>query len=64
MADTDFGSGPAVEFGANEWLVEEMRDLYDADPASVGEAWRALFEEQTPTAPRRCPADAEDSATG
>jgi 2-oxoglutarate dehydrogenase E1 component len=53
-----------VEFGANEWLVEEMRDLYDADPASVGEAWRALFEEQTPTAPRRCPADAEDSATG
>ncbi len=32
------------EFGANEWMVEEMRESFSADPASVPEAWRALFE--------------------
>ncbi|WP_205471016.1 multifunctional oxoglutarate decarboxylase/oxoglutarate dehydrogenase thiamine pyrophosphate-binding subunit/dihydrolipoyllysine-residue succinyltransferase subunit [Nocardioides sp. SYSU D00038] len=31
------------DFGANEWLVEEMRDQYDADPASVDPSWAAYF---------------------
>ena len=31
-------------FGANEWMVEEMRDAWRSDPASVGPRWRSLFE--------------------
>ena len=37
------GSGVAG-FGANEWMVEEMRDAWRSDPASVGPRWRSLFE--------------------
>lgn len=32
------------EFGANEWLVEEMYDRYQADPSSVDERWVAYFK--------------------
>ncbi|MBF0698388.1 2-oxoglutarate dehydrogenase E1 subunit family protein, partial [Actinomyces bowdenii] len=31
-------------FGANEWIVEEMRAAWSADPASVSTQWRELFE--------------------
>ncbi|TIC88790.1 multifunctional oxoglutarate decarboxylase/oxoglutarate dehydrogenase thiamine pyrophosphate-binding subunit/dihydrolipoyllysine-residue succinyltransferase subunit [Nocardioides sp. GY 10113] len=31
------------DFGANEWLVEEMRARFDADPSSVDEAWARYF---------------------
>ncbi|MEQ6900091.1 multifunctional oxoglutarate decarboxylase/oxoglutarate dehydrogenase thiamine pyrophosphate-binding subunit/dihydrolipoyllysine-residue succinyltransferase subunit [Nocardioides sp. YIM 152588] len=31
------------DFGANEWLVEEMRARFDADPGSVDEAWARYF---------------------
>ncbi len=31
------------DFGANEWLVEEMKERFDADPASVDQAWAAYF---------------------
>ena len=34
----------AAGFGANEWMVEEMRDAWLADPSSVTPQWRALFE--------------------
>ena len=37
--------------GANAWVIDEMRDLWAADPASVDEAWRALFEGETPDTP-------------
>ncbi|MYA85166.1 MAG: multifunctional oxoglutarate decarboxylase/oxoglutarate dehydrogenase thiamine pyrophosphate-binding subunit/dihydrolipoyllysine-residue succinyltransferase subunit, partial [Acidimicrobiaceae bacterium] len=37
--------------GANAWVIDEMRDLWAADPASVDEAWRALFEGESPDAP-------------
>ena len=30
-------------FGANEWMVEEMREAWLADPSSVTPQWRALF---------------------
>jgi 2-oxoglutarate decarboxylase len=30
-------------FGANDWLVDEMREQWVEDPASVPDAWRALF---------------------
>jgi 2-oxoglutarate dehydrogenase E1 component len=33
------------DFGANEWLVEEMRERFDDDPGSVGPEWRRHFED-------------------
>ncbi|UDY24695.1 multifunctional oxoglutarate decarboxylase/oxoglutarate dehydrogenase thiamine pyrophosphate-binding subunit/dihydrolipoyllysine-residue succinyltransferase subunit [Nocardioides sp. Kera G14] len=32
------------EFGANEWLVEEMYDQYRKDPSSVDPVWVKFFE--------------------
>nr|WP_267895243.1 multifunctional oxoglutarate decarboxylase/oxoglutarate dehydrogenase thiamine pyrophosphate-binding subunit/dihydrolipoyllysine-residue succinyltransferase subunit [Nocardioides terrigena] len=34
---------PSADLGANEWLVEEMREQYDKDPGSVGPQWAAFF---------------------
>ncbi|MEI6476129.1 MAG: multifunctional oxoglutarate decarboxylase/oxoglutarate dehydrogenase thiamine pyrophosphate-binding subunit/dihydrolipoyllysine-residue succinyltransferase subunit [Actinomycetes bacterium] len=33
------------QFGANEWLVDEMHERYLQDPSSVDSAWIALFAE-------------------
>ena len=41
-------SEPSDEVGANAWVIDEMRDLWAADPASVDDSWRALFEGATP----------------
>jgi 2-oxoglutarate dehydrogenase E1 component len=30
-------------FGANDWLVDEMRERWEEDPDSVSEEWRTLF---------------------
>ena len=38
-------------FGANEWLVEELYQRYLADPASVDRAWWSFFADYTPTLP-------------
>ena len=35
---------PSSDFGANEWLVEEMYDRYQADPASVESTWVEYFK--------------------
>jgi 2-oxoglutarate decarboxylase len=35
-----------TDFGANEWLVDEMHDRYLEDPDSVDEAWRELFADR------------------
>nr|NLD41070.1 multifunctional oxoglutarate decarboxylase/oxoglutarate dehydrogenase thiamine pyrophosphate-binding subunit/dihydrolipoyllysine-residue succinyltransferase subunit [Actinomycetales bacterium] len=32
-----------IDFGANEWLIEEMYEKYLADPASVEPGWRDFF---------------------
>ena len=32
-------SGATSGFGPNEWLVEDMYERYQADPASVDAAW-------------------------
>ncbi len=37
------------EFGANEWLVEELYSQYLADKSSVDPAWAEFFEDFTPT---------------
>ena len=36
-------TGPGGDFGANEWLVEEMYERYLADPGSVDAAWHDFF---------------------
>ena len=39
MSTTDF----AGDFGANEWLVDEMYEKYLANPESVDSQWKAFF---------------------
>ena len=34
------------DFGANEWLVDEMWELYQRDPKLVDEKWWPVFEER------------------
>ena len=42
---------PSDALGANAWVVDEMRDQWRADPASVDDAWRVLFESEAPSSP-------------
>ena len=35
---------PSADFGANEWLVEEMFDQYTKDPGSVDATWVKYFQ--------------------
>lgn len=49
-------SSDLTDFGANDWLIEEMFEAYSSDPGSVDPAWRAFFEqraaeETTPATP-------------
>jgi 2-oxoglutarate decarboxylase len=44
---------PSSDLGANEWLVEEMKEQYDKDPASVGPEWATYFGNGTPQAPAK-----------
>ncbi|WP_156887314.1 2-oxoglutarate dehydrogenase E1 subunit family protein, partial [Nocardioides sp. CF8] len=34
---------PSSDLGANEWLVDEMREQYATDPGSVTPEWAAYF---------------------
>ena len=36
---------PLAEFGANEWLVDEMYERYQADPDSVDKVWWDFFKQ-------------------
>src|ERR1700751_1585433 len=38
-----------ADFGANEWLVEELYQRYLADPGSVDRAWWSFFADYQPT---------------
>ncbi len=38
------GSSEETDFGANDWLLEEMYEQYTADPGSVDESWVAYFK--------------------
>src|SRR5580700_10648996 len=43
------GSAPQLaNFGANEWLVEELYQRYLADPGSVDRAWWSFFADYQP----------------
>ncbi len=35
---------PMTDFGANEWLVDEMYERYREDPNSVDPAWWQFFK--------------------
>ncbi|HEX6758558.1 MAG TPA: multifunctional oxoglutarate decarboxylase/oxoglutarate dehydrogenase thiamine pyrophosphate-binding subunit/dihydrolipoyllysine-residue succinyltransferase subunit [Propionibacteriaceae bacterium] len=76
MPDESPSSAPEADFGANDWLLEEMYEQYTADPSSVDETWADYFKvhgapttdagnggaaERQQTAPRR---DAEPPARG
>src|ERR1700722_9492017 len=41
-------SQPGTDFGANEWLVDELYQRYQADPASVDRAWWNFFADYRP----------------
>ena len=62
----DPGSSPA-DFGANEWLVEELYQRYLTDPSSVDRAWWSFFTDYQPalstgTGPQPVLAAAPDAA--
>jgi multifunctional 2-oxoglutarate metabolism enzyme len=38
---------PLSDFGANEWLVDEMFERYQADPSSVDRVWWEFFQKRT-----------------
>jgi 2-oxoglutarate dehydrogenase E1 component len=48
---------PSVEFGANEWLVDELWTLYQKDPQLVEKSWWPLFESRNGGAPTITPAE-------
>ena len=41
--------GHQTDFGANEWLVYEIRQQYLKDPDSVSEAWREFLSDYSPS---------------
>ncbi|HEX4831959.1 MAG TPA: 2-oxo acid dehydrogenase subunit E2, partial [Trebonia sp.] len=46
------GTSPAsADFGANEWLVDELYQRYLADPGSVDRAWWSFFADYRPSRP-------------
>src|SRR6266581_7935079 len=49
-AAPDPAAGQA-DFGANEWLVEELYQRYLADPGSVDRAWWSFFADYQPSLP-------------
>jgi 2-oxoglutarate decarboxylase len=40
-----------VQFGPNEWLVEEMYDQFLANPSAVDSSWHDFFADYQPAAP-------------
>ncbi len=50
MSDT-IGAEPTESVGANAWIIDEMREVWRADPASVDDAWRTLFETEASGSP-------------
>ena len=52
------------DFGTNQWLVEDMYERYQADPASVDAAWHDFFADYRPPGARSKPASNGSSANG
>jgi multifunctional 2-oxoglutarate metabolism enzyme len=45
----------SADFGANDWLVEEMYERYQADPTSVEPSWIEFFKTYNPSAASSAP---------
>ena len=43
MSQHSQSSDPLADFGANEWLVDEMYDQYLKDKSSVDASWQTYF---------------------
>ena len=54
----------AADFGANEWLVEELYQRYLADPGSVDRAWWSFFADYQPTLTNGTPPQGPQPVTG
>ena len=52
----------AEDFGANEWLVEELYEQYSADKASVDESWWPILERYGQQLAAKSPAAAAPAA--
>ena len=44
VPDETSTSAPEADFGANDWLLEEMYERYTTDPSSVDETWVEYFK--------------------
>src|SRR5690349_22224843 len=53
-----------ADFGANEWLVEELYQRYLADPGSVDRAWWSFFADYHPTLPNGTAPQGPQPVTG
>ena len=53
-----------ADFGANEWLVEELYQRYLADPGSVDRAWWSFFADYQPTLPNGTAPQPQAPGTG
>ncbi len=51
-----------AEFGANEWLVDELYEQYQHDPSSVDPAWWEFFEGYRPLGPEGQASEARKTA--
>ncbi len=53
----------AQDFGANDWLVDEMYEHYLTDPSSVDPAWIEYFKTNRPGAPSPAATTTSDGAS-
>ncbi len=44
QSSSESGQSPSPDFGANEWLVDEMYEQYRKDPGSVAPEWVRYFQ--------------------
>ena len=66
---TGVGVSSEGEFGANEWLVDELYEQFKVDKNSVDKAWWPILEayqpvDTTSTPPSETPAAPPAEATG
>ncbi|MFG2949283.1 multifunctional oxoglutarate decarboxylase/oxoglutarate dehydrogenase thiamine pyrophosphate-binding subunit/dihydrolipoyllysine-residue succinyltransferase subunit [Streptomyces adustus] len=64
QSDTARVVSPRMEFGINEWVVDEQRQHYLRDPGSVDRTWRELFASGRIPAARTETAPSVPTSTG
>ena len=61
---TGVGVASEGEFGANEWLVDELYEQYKVDKNSVDKAWWPILEAYQPVDTTASTGPATTAATG